>query len=161
MNIAPKILIVSANKLTTPYPVYPLGLAYLSTYLKEKLPDCHIHMFDFNLNSTADFIKELNSFNPKYIAVSIRNIDGVNSYDPVNFIGLAGEQGGAFQRIGQGFHRAVLGLLGRQGHRAVTATVQYEEQAVSAFFGQRIGKKAAISDENTKGGWFHGYLLCE
>jgi radical SAM superfamily enzyme YgiQ (UPF0313 family) len=87
MNITPKILIVSANKLTTPYPVYPLGIAYLSTYLKEKLPACDIHVFDFNLNNTEDFIKKLNSFNPKYIAVSIRNIDGVNSYDPVNFIG--------------------------------------------------------------------------
>ena len=82
-----KILIVSANQLTAPYPVYPLGVAYIETYLKENLDGCEIHTFDFNLRSDEDFIAELHAFEPRYVAVSIRNIDGVNSYDPVNFIG--------------------------------------------------------------------------
>jgi radical SAM superfamily enzyme YgiQ (UPF0313 family) len=87
MNGTLKILIVSANRLTAPYPVYPLGVAYLATYLNEKLPDADMRMFDFNLNSIDEFKALLLTFEPKYIAVSLRNIDGVNSYDPVNFIG--------------------------------------------------------------------------
>lgn len=87
MNKPLKILIVSANRLTAPYPVYPLGVAYIETYLKEKLQGSEIHTFDFNLNSMDEFIAELHRFEPKYVAVSLRNIDGVNSYDPVNFIG--------------------------------------------------------------------------
>jgi radical SAM superfamily enzyme YgiQ (UPF0313 family) len=82
-----RILIVSANRLTAPYPVYPLGVAYLTTYLRENLQNCHIETFDFNLGKEASFIEMLNTFKPTYIALSLRNIDGVNSYDPVNFIG--------------------------------------------------------------------------
>ena len=82
-----KILIVSANRLTTPYPVYPLGVAYLTTYLQEQMPDCEIRSFDFNFGNEDEFVILLQDFQPGYIAVSLRNIDGVNSYDPVNFIG--------------------------------------------------------------------------
>ncbi len=81
------ILFVSANTLTVPYPVYPIGMSYLSTYLTENLPLYTIKLFDFNLSKPEEFIKLLETFKPKYIAVSIRNIDGVNSYDPINFIG--------------------------------------------------------------------------
>ncbi len=81
------ILIVSANRLTTPYPVYPLGVAYLTTYLRENMKNIEIRSFDFNLGKEEEFVELLNSYKPRYIAVSLRNVDGVNSYDPVNFIG--------------------------------------------------------------------------
>lgn len=87
MKNHPRILLVSANRHTTPYPVYPLGVAYLTTFLKEHLPDYDIRSFDFNMGNEAEFATFLNEYKPDYIAVSIRNIDGVNSYDPVNFIG--------------------------------------------------------------------------
>lgn len=82
-----RILLVSANRLTTPYPVYPLGVAYLTTFLKEHLPEYTIGSFDFNMGDESTFADFLNEYKPEYIAVSLRNIDGVNSYDPVNFIG--------------------------------------------------------------------------
>jgi hypothetical protein len=72
MNGPIKILIVSANQLRTPYPVYPLGVAYISTYLKEKLPEADLRMFDFNLNNIEEFKAELFSFNPAYEPVSLR-----------------------------------------------------------------------------------------
>lgn len=86
MNYENKILLVSANTLINPYPVYPLGISYLSTYLQENLPDYEIKLFDFNLSDPEAFSKALSEFKPKYVAVSLRNIDGVNSYDPKNFI---------------------------------------------------------------------------
>ena len=80
------ILIASLNTLSVPYPVYPIGISYLSTYIKQKLPDYTVELFDFNLSKPEEFIDKLKNFSPKYVAVSIRNIDGANSYDPTNFI---------------------------------------------------------------------------
>ncbi len=34
-----KILFISANQHKIPYPVYPIGLSYITTYLEEKLPE--------------------------------------------------------------------------------------------------------------------------
>ncbi|MCK9422918.1 MAG: radical SAM protein, partial [Bacteroidales bacterium] len=81
-----KLLFVSANRYTNPYPVYPLGLSYLYTYLHERLPDYQIRLFDFNLNSLSTFKEFLLDFNPDYIGLSLRNIDDVNFYSQESFI---------------------------------------------------------------------------
>lgn len=81
-----RLLLVSANKYASPYPVYPLGVSYLNTFLKSKLPDFDIRIFDFNTDDISGFNNLLKEFKPNFIGVSIRNIDGVNSYDPTNFI---------------------------------------------------------------------------
>ncbi|HAN18045.1 MAG: hypothetical protein A2X13_09955 [Bacteroidetes bacterium GWC2_33_15] len=81
-----RILLISANQHTIPYPVYPIGLAYISTYLKEKLTDYDIHVVDLNLSSIDDIKKKINDFNPKYIGISFRNVDDVNSYNREFFI---------------------------------------------------------------------------
>ena len=73
-----RILFISANRYTQPYPVYPLGIAYLSTYLKEKLHGFTIRTFDFNLNGQESFIKTLREFKPHYTGFSFRNIDDVD-----------------------------------------------------------------------------------
>jgi radical SAM superfamily enzyme YgiQ (UPF0313 family) len=86
MTASRRILMVSANRLATPYPVYPLGLSYLTTFLKSKLHGFDFESFDFNLKSIEEYRQLLSSYKPGYIAVSLRNIDGVNSYDPVNFL---------------------------------------------------------------------------
>ena len=45
------ILLISANRLSIPYPVYPIGLSYISAYLEENLPDFGIELFDLNLKT--------------------------------------------------------------------------------------------------------------
>ncbi len=37
-----KLILVSANRHTEPYPVYPLGISYLSSYLAREMPDLEI-----------------------------------------------------------------------------------------------------------------------
>ncbi|HPT09354.1 MAG TPA: lipid biosynthesis B12-binding/radical SAM protein [Bacteroidales bacterium] len=81
-----KLLLISANRYVNPYPVYPLGLSYLTTYLRERIPSLEIRIFDFNLDSPEDFTKELLSFKPDYTALSLRNIDDVNFYSKESFI---------------------------------------------------------------------------
>jgi len=81
-----KILLISANQYADPYPVYPIGLSYLSTYLKEHLTDFDISLADLNLNTIEELIKDIIKTNPKYIGISFRNIDDVNSINKKFFV---------------------------------------------------------------------------
>lgn len=80
------ILLISANRHQVPYPVYPLGITYLRSYLEKHLEGFKIETCDCNIfdnQQLAAFIKEKN---PTYIGVSLRNIDGANSLDRSSFI---------------------------------------------------------------------------
>ncbi len=81
-----KILFISANQHTDPYPVYPIGLSYLTTYLKEHLPDFDISIIDLNFNSIEEIKEKIISITPTYIGVSFRNIDDVNSINRAYFV---------------------------------------------------------------------------
>ena len=81
-----KILLISANQLCTPYPIYPIGISYLSTYLKTEFPDFEIKTFDINFGTLNDLGNLIDTLNPDYIGVSIRNIDGADSFNRNNFI---------------------------------------------------------------------------
>ena len=86
LNKSNKILFISANVHTVPYPVYPIGLSYINTYLHEKLPDYETRMVDLNFNSIEELKSIVKEYNPKYIGVSFRNIDDVNSYNREEFV---------------------------------------------------------------------------
>ena len=81
----PKLLLVSANLCTVPSPVYPLGISYLKNYLKERSPEYDIQLFDFIVNSHADFAEHLQKYKPDYVGISLRNIDDVNMYRQESF----------------------------------------------------------------------------
>lgn len=81
-----KLLLVSANRFTVPYPVYPLGISYIKTCLNESLPSLQISLFDFMTGSFDDYKKTLSEFNPDYVGISLRNIDDVNIYRKESFI---------------------------------------------------------------------------
>lgn len=82
-----KLLLVSTNQHDKPYPVYPLGLAYLKAYLCRQMPDLDIYSFDFLLDGYDDYIRILEETRPDFIGLSIRNIDDVNIYRMECFIG--------------------------------------------------------------------------
>ncbi len=73
-----KLLFVSANRYVNPYPVYPLGISYLYTYLSGRLLHYDIRIVDFNLHTPESFRNYLTDFQPDYIGLSLRNIDDVN-----------------------------------------------------------------------------------
>lgn len=81
-----KLLFVSANRYTNPYPVYPLGISYLNTFLRERLPDYQIRICDFNICTPGTFRELLLEFEPDYIGLSLRNVDDVNFYSQESFI---------------------------------------------------------------------------
>jgi radical SAM superfamily enzyme YgiQ (UPF0313 family) len=80
------ILLISANAYITPYPVYPLGISYLYTYLKKNLPQHNYSIFDFNRKSLIDLEKQLTTGNFDFVCVSIRNVDDNNVYEKNSFI---------------------------------------------------------------------------
>jgi len=82
----PKLLLISANRYTNPYPVYPLGISYLYAYLTDRMPDLEIRSIDFNVQGEEDLKNILQSFRPDYTGLSLRNIDDVNFYTRESFV---------------------------------------------------------------------------
>ena len=80
-----KILLISANTLKAPYPVYPIGLDHVAASIHGRH---RVHIEDLNvldgLDGLADSIRE---FEPDLIGISLRNIDTTDTTDPVGFIG--------------------------------------------------------------------------
>ncbi len=79
-----KVLLISTNKLTEPYPVYPLGLDYVAGAVSK---DHQIKIVDMNVirghSSLGDVMR---AFAPDIIGISLRNIDTADSTDPKKFI---------------------------------------------------------------------------
>ena len=80
-----KILLISANTVTTPYPVYPLGLDYVAGAIP---PNHDVRLADMNHiaypNGLAELLKD---FEPGLVGVSLRNIDNTDTCDPKGFLG--------------------------------------------------------------------------
>ncbi len=81
-----KILLVSANRHADPYPVYPLGISYLSSFLRSARPGSEVILFDFMTGSFEEYSMLIRESRPDYIGISLRNIDDVNIYKKESFI---------------------------------------------------------------------------
>ncbi len=74
-----KILLISTNWETSPYPVYPIGMGMVAAALKKA--GHQVEMFDFLQNDCSfDSVKErIESVQPDVVGLSLRNIDNVNA----------------------------------------------------------------------------------
>lgn len=79
-------MLVSANTYTAPYPVYPLGISYLKTYLQRALPGFEIAVYDLNFGNTLQLGELLRTGNFGYVGLSLRNIDDNNLYAKNSFV---------------------------------------------------------------------------
>jgi radical SAM superfamily enzyme YgiQ (UPF0313 family) len=80
-----KVLLISANTLREPYPVYPLGLDYVAGAIAEKH---HVQIVDMNsLDGYEALAAAIDEFSPEVIGLSLRNIDNTDTTDPKGFIG--------------------------------------------------------------------------
>ncbi|NQV01743.1 MAG: radical SAM protein, partial [Bacteroidia bacterium] len=71
---------------TVPYPVYPLGISYLLSYIQERLKGFEIRVFDMNLHNNQEFTACLKHYNPDFTGVSLRNVDDVSSFSREFFL---------------------------------------------------------------------------
>ncbi len=84
--IRKKILLVSINQCSNPFPVYPIALSYLATFLESRLAGCEIRLFDFLMDDISLFKTSLMEFTPDLVGISLRNIDTVNILDDEDFV---------------------------------------------------------------------------
>ena len=71
------ILLISANREMSPYPVFPIGLAYLAGPLTREGHRLRVLDLCFTADPESEVQKVLAEFNPGAIVLSIRNIDNV------------------------------------------------------------------------------------
>jgi radical SAM superfamily enzyme YgiQ (UPF0313 family) len=77
------VLLISANTVTAPYPVYPLGLDYVAAALT---PRHRVKIADMNLMDLGALAQQIDDFNPGAVGISLRNIDNTDTTDPRGFI---------------------------------------------------------------------------
>jgi radical SAM superfamily enzyme YgiQ (UPF0313 family) len=78
-----RVLLISANTLTVPYPVYPIGLDYVAAALA---PAHKVRILDMNCAGTEDLKTAFEEFRPEVVGISLRNIDNTDTTDPQEFI---------------------------------------------------------------------------
>jgi radical SAM superfamily enzyme YgiQ (UPF0313 family) len=78
-----RVLLISANTLTDPYPVYPIGLDYVAAALT---PAHEVRILDMNCDGIEAVKSVTVEFRPEVVGVSLRNIDNTDNTDPQQFI---------------------------------------------------------------------------
>ncbi len=79
-----RILLVNPNRYDQPYPVYPVGLAYLNGSLRS----AGYRTATWDRLASADTLElRIASFRPDFVALSMRNVDNVQYHNPNSFVG--------------------------------------------------------------------------
>ncbi len=79
-----RVLLVSANTFTNPYPVYPLGLDYVAASISERH---EVEIADMNcLGEKKRLGRVIKNFSPDIVGISLRNIDNTDFTDVKEFI---------------------------------------------------------------------------
>jgi radical SAM superfamily enzyme YgiQ (UPF0313 family) len=79
-----KILLISANTLKMPYPVYPLGLDYVAGSLGSHYQTKIVDMNEFT--DPAELGLVVREYSPDYVGISIRNIDNTDATNSRAFL---------------------------------------------------------------------------
>ena len=78
-----RVLLVNTNEYDQPYPVYPLGLAYVKGALGAAGYPCEI----WDAHAPRGTLEEaIARFEPAYVALSMRNLDNVQFHNPNSFV---------------------------------------------------------------------------
>ncbi len=115
-----KILLISVNRERMPFPVFPLGLAYIAKALREEGHLMDVMDLCFSREVSADLKSTLHRFQPGLIAISLRNLDNLTYPTSVSYlkgveevIGICRRQSPSRLVIGgSGFSLAPKELLG-------------------------------------------------
>jgi radical SAM superfamily enzyme YgiQ (UPF0313 family) len=95
-----KVLLISTNTVTEPYPSYPIGLDYVISAIS---PPHQVKAVDMNeLRDGSALAGVLSQFIPDIIGLSIRNIDNVDDANVKTFIGEIRELIGVVRRHSEG-----------------------------------------------------------
>ena len=79
-----KVLLISANTLRIPYPVYPLGLDYVAGSLDSRYQTKIVDLNDFANPDELEAV--ICDYSPDFVGVSIRNIDNLDIIKSRSFL---------------------------------------------------------------------------
>ncbi len=105
-----KILLISANREKMPFPVFPLGLAYLAKGLREEGHQIDVMDLCFSQEVSVDLQSILYRFQPDLIGISLRNLDNLTYPTSVSYLKEVGEVIGICRQCGSS--RLVIGGSG-------------------------------------------------
>jgi len=114
-----KILLLSVNRERMPYPVFPLGLAYIASVLKEEGHQLRIVDLCFCEDVEDELRNQALRWRPDLIGLSLRNLDNLTYPTPLSYVPEAKEVIGLCRRHsrakvvigGSGFSLAPMELL--------------------------------------------------
>jgi len=86
-----KILLISANRENMPYPVFPLGLAYLVRALRDEGHTTEVLDLCFSQDPSVELKETLRRFQPEWIGLSLRNLDNLTYPTSVSYLKEVGE----------------------------------------------------------------------
>ncbi len=79
-----KVLLISANTVTAPYSVYPLGLDYVAGAIRA---DHTVEILDMNSLSADSALEDrITAFGPDIVGIGLRNIDNTDAVNPMGFM---------------------------------------------------------------------------
>jgi len=81
-----RVLLISANTATSPYPLYPLGCSMVAAALANAGHEVRQFCFLKEQTSFESLAREVRVFSPELIGISIRNIDNVNYLSEQRYI---------------------------------------------------------------------------
>jgi radical SAM superfamily enzyme YgiQ (UPF0313 family) len=81
-----KILLISVNRERMPYPVFPLGLAYIVRALRGEGHEMEVMDLCFSGDVSVDLNDTLRRFRPDLIGVSLRNLDNLTYPTSVSYL---------------------------------------------------------------------------
>jgi radical SAM superfamily enzyme YgiQ (UPF0313 family) len=143
-----RILLISANRERMPYPVAPLGLAYIAEALLAEGHDCRAIDLCFSADVEQDLIQSVADFPPDAIGISLRNLDNLTYPPSISYLPELEETIAIMRRLtsapivigGSGFSLAPLPLMQRlevefgivgEGERSMAELVRRVEKGAS------------------------------
>ena len=81
-----KILLISVNREKMPYPVFPLGLAYLVRGLRDEGHTTEVLDLCFSQDPSVELKKTLRQFQPNLIGLSLRNLDNLTYPASISYL---------------------------------------------------------------------------
>lgn len=83
---AVKILLISVNREKMPYPVFPLGLAYLVRALRDEGHTTEVLDLCFSQDPPVELKETLQRFQPEWIGLSLRNLDNLTYPTSISYL---------------------------------------------------------------------------
>ena len=81
-----KILLISVNREKMPYPVFPLGLAYLVSALRDEVHTTEVLDLCFSKEPSVELKGTLQRFQPDLIGLSLRNLDNLTYPTSISYL---------------------------------------------------------------------------